>query len=109
MTWPVEALLAAVRQIPAVSVEIDDAQRSATVRVGARSVACIDLLHGRVVVKAPADVIPTLQPVFPSSRPAANGIAFDLADDHARSEALAAIRRRVRVERVVAQLRDASP
>jgi hypothetical protein len=76
MTGSVEALLAAVQRIPAVTLEIDDAQRSAGVRVGATLIARIDLWHGRVLVHAPADVIPTLRRVFPSSRPAANGIAM---------------------------------
>jgi hypothetical protein len=109
MTASVQALLAAVERIPGVELEIDDARTSAAVRVGAQVVARIDLWHGHVVVNAPADVIPTLQGVFPSSTRAATGIAFDLDHAQARSEALPAIRRRVDVERVVAQYREASP
>jgi hypothetical protein len=105
----VEQLLAAVERLPGVRVEIDGARGSAAVRVGAGLVARVDLGHGRVVVDAPADVIPALQQAFPSSRPATGGIAFDLADEPARADALGAIRRRVDVERVVAQFREASP
>jgi hypothetical protein len=106
---PIEDLLAAVGRLPSARVEIDDAQASASVRVGARVVADIDLRHGRVLVHAPADVIPTLRQVFPSSQPAASGIALDLADARAGAEAFGAIRRRVDVERLVGQYRDSSP
>jgi hypothetical protein len=50
-----------------------------------------------------------LHHVFPSSRPTDEGIAFDLADARSRSEALAAIRRRVNVERLIPQFRATSP
>jgi hypothetical protein len=109
MTRSVETILAAVEGLPSVKLEIDAAQRSAGVRVGARLVARIDLGHGGVLVSAPAEWIPTLQRVFPSSRATANGIVFDLADSQNCSEALAAIRRRVNVERLVPQFRVASP
>jgi hypothetical protein len=72
MMRSVETILAAVERLPAVNLQIDDAQRSAGARVGARLVARIDLRH------------------------------------HC-SEALAAIRRRVNVERLVWQFRVASP
>jgi hypothetical protein len=74
--------------------------------VAAGLVARIDLRHGGVLVHTPADTIPTLQRVFPSARPAAGGIAFDAADS---SEALAAIRRRVKVQRLLWQFLVASP
>ena len=109
MMRSVETVLVAVERLPAVKLEIDDAQASAGVRVGARLVAHIDLRRGGVLVDAPADTIPTLHRVFPSSRPTAYGIVFDLAHARGSSEALAAIRRRVNVERLVWQLRLASP
>jgi hypothetical protein len=105
----VETILAAVERLAAVKLEIDDAHRSAGVRVGARLVARIDLQHGGVLVSAPAGWIPTLQRVFPSSRQTANGIVVDLADAQDHAEALAAIRRRVNAERLVPQFRVASP
>jgi hypothetical protein len=77
--------------------------------VGARLVARIDLRRGRVLVNSPADTILTPQRVYPSSRPAANGIVFDLRDARACSEALAAIRGRVNVARLIWQIRVASP
>ena len=105
----VETILAAVERLAAAKLEIDDAHRSAGVRVGARLVARIDLQHGGVLVSAPAGWIPTLQRVFPSSRQTANGIVVDLAGSQSCSEALAAIRRRVHAERFVPQFRVASP
>jgi hypothetical protein len=105
----VEAILAEVERLPAVKLEIDDAESWAGVRVGARVVARIDLRHGGVLVNAPGDMIPTLQRVFPSSRPTPDGIVFDLADPEGCSEALAAIRRRVNVESLIWQVGDALP
>jgi hypothetical protein len=105
----VETILAAVERLPAVTLEIDDAHRSAGVRAGVRVVALIDLRRDGVPVCAPADTVPTLQRAFPSSHPTANGIVFDLTDPQCCSEALAAIRRRVNVERLVWQFRVASP
>lgn len=104
----VETILAAVERLPAVKLEIDDAHRSAGVRVGARLVAD-DLRHGRVLATAQAEWIPTLQQSFPSSRQTANGIVVDLADAQDHSEALAAIRGRVNAERFVPHFRVASP
>jgi hypothetical protein len=109
MTGSANTLLAALERIPGVRLEIDEAQRAADVRVGARVIARIDLQHDHVVVDTPADLIPTVQRVFPSSRPVANGISFGLDGDQTRREALAAIRRRVNVERVATQFREASP
>ena len=110
MTPSAESVLSAVEGLPGVEVHIDDAEAEAGVRVGARVVARIDLRgHGGVLVELPEDRIPTLQRVFPSSRPTADGIAFDLADSKCRAEAIAAIRRRVNVERLVWQFRVASP
>jgi hypothetical protein len=109
MMRSVETILAAVERLPAVTLEIDGARRSAGVRVGARLVARIDLRHGGVLVNAPAESIPTLQRSFPSARPTANGIVFGFADSQGCSEALAAIRGRVNVERLVWQFRVASP
>ena len=105
----VEAILAAVERIPGAKLEIDARQRSAGVRVGARLVAHIDLRHGRVLVNVPTDTIPTLRRAFPSSRPSAKGIVFDAVNARACSEAVAAIRRRVTMERLAPQLRVASP
>ena len=104
-----ETFLAAVQYVRTATVEIDAASESAGVRIGDRPLAHIDLRHGRVAVDAPANVIPTLQRLFPSSRPATGGIVFDLADPRARPEALAAIRRRANVERLVGQALEASP
>ena len=109
MIGSLETLLAAVEGLPAVRAERDDAAGSAGVRVGARIVARIDLRHGDVVVHAPADTIPTLQRVFPSARPTADGIAFHVAESKGWAEALEAIRRRVNVERLIWQARVTSP
>lgn len=109
MTRPVDTLMAALGRLPAVTVQVDDAARSARVQVGAEPVARIDLGRGQVLVRAPADRIPTLRRLFPASRPASDGILFDLADPRATAEAVAAIRRRVIVQRSVPQLRMASP
>lgn len=106
---PVEILLAALRRIPTIALEVDDAHGSAAARVSARFVAHIDLQRGRVRVSAPADTVPTLLRVFPSARPDGDGIVFDLGDDGDPSQALAAIRRRANVERLSSQFRDASP
>jgi len=106
-TEQIESILAAVERLPAVMVEIEGAH-SVAVRVGAGLVARIDL-DGGVLVDAPADRIPILHRAFPSSRPAANGIVFDLADAQGCSEALAAIRRRVNIERLGWQRNVASP
>jgi hypothetical protein len=106
---PIETIVAAVDRVPAAMVDIDDARTSANVRVGGRIVARLDLRHGRVLVNSPADTLPTLQRVFPSSRPTAEGIVFDLADSQDCSEALASILERVRVEIFMHQARWASP
>ncbi len=71
--------------------------------------AHLELVRGRVVVSAPADMVPALGRVFPRSRPIANGVVFALADADHHSEALAAIRRRVKVERLMWQFRVSSP
>jgi hypothetical protein len=105
----VDNMLAAVEGLPSVRVEIDDDRTSAGVRVGTRPVARIDLRRGRVHVNVPAERIPALRRRFASSRPTANGIVFDLSDAHGHTEALAAIRRRVNVERLAPQFRVASP
>jgi hypothetical protein len=107
MMRSVKTVLAAVERLAAVTLAIDDAQGSAGVRVGARLVARIDLRHGRALVNAPAVRVP--KRVFPLSCPTANGIVVDLAESRGCSEALAAIRRRVNVERLVWQFRVASP
>jgi hypothetical protein len=109
MMRSVESILGAVEGLPAVKLEIDDAQVSAGVRVGARVVARIDLRRGGVLVETPADRIPALQRAFPTCRPTADGIVFDCADAQSCSEALAAIRRRVNVESLVWQFWAASP
>lgn len=109
MMRSVETVLAAVERLPATELEIDDTGRSAEVRVGGRLVARIDLHRGRVVVSAPADVVPRLRRAFPSSRPAPDGIGFDLANASSPLEAFAAIRRRVNVQRLIWQFRGASP
>jgi hypothetical protein len=101
--------LAAIERLPGVTLEIDDARSSAGVRVAARQVAQLELVQGRVVVSGPADMVPALERVFPGSRPIANGVVFELGDARHHSEALAAIRRRVRVERLVWQFRVSSP
>jgi hypothetical protein len=109
VTPSVENLISAVERIPAVTVQIHDDARSARVHVGARHVASIDLRDGGLLVHAPADRRPVLQRAFPSCRPAADGIVFDLADPRGHEEGLAAIRGRVNVERLGWQLDVASP
>jgi hypothetical protein len=109
MTRPGETLLSAVQRLPFVRAAVDPGGRTAGVYVGARRVAEIDLDQDGVVVYNPTDYIPTLLRVFPSSRPVAEGIAFDLSDAGHCEEALAAISRRAHVETLVPQFRDASP
>jgi hypothetical protein len=109
MMRSVVTILAAIQRIPAVNLEIDEGRAYAGVQVGGRRVARVDLRDGRVVVYAPADTIPTLQRVFPSSHPTADGIVFDPLDAENCRQALAAIDRRVQVERLVPQFRVASP
>jgi hypothetical protein len=107
MTPALDTILAAVEQMGAVKLELDGG--SASVRVGARLVARIDLRRDQVLVNAPPDTIPTLQRAFPSSRPIATGVMFDLADGQNEPAALGAIRRRVDVEKLAWQLRVGSP
>jgi hypothetical protein len=109
MTPSIEALLAAVERLPAVTLDIDADCRTGSVRADGHVVARVDLGHERVLVNAPADFIATLQRDFPSSVPTADGIAFDLAVTGSFTQALAAIRRRVHVQQFVWQLRSASP
>jgi hypothetical protein len=105
----VENMLAAVEGLPSVRLEIDDDRTWAGVRVGTRLVARVDLRGGRVHVNVPTERIPALRRRFASSRATANGIVFDLVDAQGHVEALAAIRRRVNVERLAPQFRVASP
>jgi hypothetical protein len=106
---PMETIVAAVERIPVVKVETDEAETSANVRVGTRIVARLDLAHGRVLVHTPADAAQTLRRVFPSSRPTAGGIAFDLGGSEDCSEALASIVERVKAEIFMHQARWSSP
>jgi hypothetical protein len=105
----VETIVEAVERHPAIALETDDACESVAVRVGARVIARIDLRNGTVFVSSPPDTMPTLQHVFPSGRPLGRGMEFDVAGAHAAAEALAAIRRRANVERLVWQFRLRSP
>jgi hypothetical protein len=105
----VASLLAGAERLPAVELEIDDARALAQVRVGTSVVAHIGLDRADALVSAPADTIETLHRLFPSSRPTSTGIIFDLSVSPARSEALAAITRRVAVQRLMPQFRAASP
>jgi hypothetical protein len=109
MTPSIEELLAALERLPAVTLNIDAACRTGSVRAGGQVVARVDLGHERVLVNAPADFVATLQRVFPSSLPTADGIAFDLAVAGSSTQALAAIRRRVHVQQFLWQLRHQSP
>jgi hypothetical protein len=109
MPGPGATLLSAVERLPSVRTEVVPDRRSAGVYVGARLVAEIDLDQDGVVVHTPADTVPTLLGVFPSSRQATNGIAFDLSEAGHYAEALAAIERRAHVETLVPQFREASP
>jgi hypothetical protein len=109
VTGPVDRLLAALEHQPPARLQVDRRGGSAAVRVGAGVVARIDLRRARVLVDAPADRIPTLRALYPSSRPARGGIVFHLGDSGSYSEALAAIRRRARVQRFVGQFRSGSP
>jgi hypothetical protein len=72
MARTLDNILAAVDQMGSAKSEIDEG--SASVRVGARVVAQIDLRRDQVLVNAPPDVIPALQRAFPSSRQAATGV-----------------------------------
>jgi hypothetical protein len=109
MTRPGETLIAALEPLPSVRVKVAPGRGSAGVYVDVRRVADIDLDGDAVLVYSPAETIPTLLGVFPSSRPVAEGIAFDLSDAGHCAEALAAIRRRAHVETLVPQFRESSP
>lgn len=109
MMRSVASVLAEIRRAPAIELEIDDAHCSAEARVDNWVIARIDLERGTVLVTAPADTIPTLQCLFPSSRATTHGIVFDLATSQGRLEALAAIHRRATVQRFIPQFRAASP
>jgi hypothetical protein len=109
MTSPVDGLLGALERLPPARLETDWSAGSAAVRVGARTVARIDLRRARVLVEAPADWIPALRSLFPASRAAADGIVFRLVDSDSCGEALAAIRRRADIQRFVGQFRAGSP
>jgi hypothetical protein len=69
----------------------------------------IDLRRREALVISPADTLPTLQRAFPSGRLTANGLVFDLDGPGSDSAAVAAIRRRVNVERRAWQFREQSP
>ena len=105
----IETLISAVERLPAVTVHVPDGGRSARVRVGAGTVARIDLRDGGLVVHAPAHRRPSLQRTFPSCRTAADGIVFDLGDPRGHEEGLAAIRGRANVERLRWQEHVSSP
>jgi hypothetical protein len=105
----VASLLAAIGQIPGVDSEIDCARGAAEARVGAWVIARIDLERNCILVTAPRDAIPTLHRLCPSSRATTEGIALDLVDPQGWSEALAAVRRRAHVQRLIWQYRAASP
>jgi hypothetical protein len=109
MTPAVQRFVAEVKRLSAATVETNSVRRTAEVRVGSQRVAHIDLRDGQLLVTAPDDTIPALQRRFPSSRPSADGIVFDLEHPRARAQALAAIRRRVRVQRLAPQFHTASP
>jgi hypothetical protein len=101
----VESTLAAVRRLADVELDGDEAR----VRSRAELVARFDLRHHRVLVRAPQELIPSLRRVFPSSRATPEGIVFDLTRSDACPEAVAAIRKRLEAQRLVAQSRVASP
>jgi hypothetical protein len=61
MMQAVEDILGAVEGLPAVRLAIDDDQRSAGIRVGARLLDRIDLRRGGVLVNAAAERIPALR------------------------------------------------
>jgi hypothetical protein len=107
---PAEAILDAVGHLPAASVQVDEVEREALIRVGARIVARVDLAgrHG-VLVVVPRERIPALRKAFPTCRPSAGGVVFDPMDPQGRSEAIAAIRGRAGVARLAWQLAVASP
>lgn len=109
MIGSVASVLAAIEQLPAIELSLDEALGLAEARVGSWVVARFDLRRAVVVVTTPGDTIPTLQRLFPSSRATTNGIVFDLRDSQSRSEALAAIRRRASVQRFIPQFGAASP
>jgi hypothetical protein len=101
----VEATIAAVRQLAEVEVDADEAR----VRSRHELVARLDLRHHRLLVRAPRELIPSLRRVFPSSRATRDGIVFDLAHEDACPEAIAAIRKRLDLQRLGPQSRVASP
>jgi hypothetical protein len=109
MAREVETMLSAISRMPGVGVANDETRGYAEVRVDGRLVARIDLRRGEAHVNAPVDFIPTLQRAFPTSRRSATGIVFDLTSRQDSVVALAAIRRRVNVERLVWQFRAGSP
>jgi hypothetical protein len=109
MAQDVETMLSAIKRIPGVGLADDEAHGYTAVRVDGRLVARIDLRRGEAHVNAPADVVAALARAFPTSRPSATGIVFDLTSRQDKLAAAAAIRRRVNVERLVWQFRVGSP
>ena len=106
----VEAFLAEVERLPPpVTLETDEPRGWAVVRAGTRLIGRVDLVGARALVSVPRDRVGAVRRQFPSSHPAADGIAFGLEDARSRSEALAAIRRRAHVQRLASQFRAASP
>jgi hypothetical protein len=106
---PIDAILAAVRSLPDATLEMDFDRGCASVHVGVRLVANIDLRRGDVLVYLPIDRIPTLRCIFPSARAAPTGILFDLACPQSCSETLAAIRRRANMETLAPRRRIDRP
>ena len=109
MTRGVETILAAVEDMQSAKLEMNHDRGSAAVRAGTRLVARIGLRRGEVQIYAPDDAIGNFQQAFPSARPNATGMVFDLTDRQNESAALAAIRRRVNVEKLAWQFRVRSP
>jgi hypothetical protein len=102
----VNALVASVERLPAVTLDCDGTRRSADIRVRGEVIASIDMGCGHVLIYSPPDTPPDLTWIFPSATATADRIAFDPGDC---AGALAAIRRRVHMERLHWQFRVASP
>jgi hypothetical protein len=102
-------MLSAIKRMPGIGLANDETHGYAGVRVAGRLVARIDLRRGEAHFNAPVEVIPTLQRAFHTSRPSATGIVFDLTGRQDNLAALAAIRRRVNVERLAWRFGVGSP
>ena len=102
-------VLNVVRRWPSTRVQIDERRGAASITVGPRVVARIGLCDPSVSVFAPADTLESLLEIFPLATRQPDGISFRLGGRVSQEVVLAAIERRVTVERYAGQFREQSP